>query len=157
MKPTLYILGLIALSSCKTTPKEIESLEDKIDRIHAEAITIDTHNDINTANFTDSINYTQRLDTQVNLPKMNEGGLDVSWLIVYTGQGELTNEGYKNAKINALDKFSAIQKLTKELAPEKIGLATTSKEVRSLVNAGKKSSYDWCRKRIPNRLRYRKF
>ena len=138
MKPTFFILGLIALGSCKNAPKETESLEDKIDRIHAEAITIDTHNDINTANFTDSINYTQRLDTQVNLPKMNEGGLDVSWLIVYTGQDELTEEGYKNAKLNALDKFSAIQKLTKELAPEKIGLATTSKEVRTLINSGKK-------------------
>ena len=86
MKPTLYILGLLAFNSCNQAPKETENLEAKIDRIHSEAITIDTHNDINTANFTDSINYTQRLDTQVNLPKMNEGGLDVSWLIVYTGQ-----------------------------------------------------------------------
>ena len=138
MKPTLYILGLLAFNSCNQAPKETESLEAKIDRIHSEAITIDTHNDINTANFTDSINYTQRLDTQVNLPKMNEGGLDVSWLIVYTGQGELTEVGYENAKTNALDKFSAIHKLTEEIAPEKIGLATTAAEVRSLINSGKK-------------------
>ncbi len=138
MKPTLYILGLLAFNSCNQAPKETENLEAKIDRIHSEAITIDTHNDINTANFTDSINYTQRLDTQVNLPKMNEGGLDVSWLIVYTGQGELTEAGYEKAKTNALDKFSAIHKLTEEIAPEKIGLATTSAEVRSLINSGKK-------------------
>jgi len=138
MKPTLYILGLLAFNSCNQAPKETESLEAKIDRIHSEAITIDTHNDINTANFTDSINYTQRLDTQVNLPKMNEGGLDVSWLIVYTGQGELTEVGYEKAKTNALDKFSAIHKLTEEIAPEKIGLATTAAEVRSLINSGKK-------------------
>jgi membrane dipeptidase len=138
MKPTLYILGLLAFNSCNQAPKETESLEAKIDRIHSEAITIDTHNDINTANFTDSINYTQRLDTQVNLPKMNEGGLDVSWLIVYTGQGELTEAGYEKAKTNALDKFSAIHKLTKEIAPKKIGLATTAAEVRSLINSGKK-------------------
>ena len=138
MKPTLYILGLLAFNSCNQAPKETESLEAKIDRIHSEAITIDTHNDINTANFTDSINYTQRLDTQVNLPKMNEGGLDVSWLIVYTGQGELTEAGYEKAKTNALDKFSAIHKLTEEIAPEKIGLATTAAEVRSLINSGKK-------------------
>ncbi|NQV62559.1 MAG: membrane dipeptidase [Cryomorphaceae bacterium] len=138
MKPTLYILGLLAFNSCNQAPKETESLEAEIDRIHSEAITIDTHNDINTANFTDSINYTQRLDTQVNLPKMNEGGLDVSWLIVYTGQGELTEAGYEKAKTNALDKFSAIHKLTEEIAPEKIGLATTAAEVRSLINSGKK-------------------
>ena len=26
-------------------------------------------------------------DTQVNLPKMEAGGLDVAWFVVYTGQG----------------------------------------------------------------------
>lgn len=53
-------------------------------RIHEQTITVDTHNDINVNNFTDIINCTQQLDTQINLPKMEEGGLDVSWLIVDT-------------------------------------------------------------------------
>ena len=35
-----------------------------------------------------------RLTTQVNLPKMKEGKLDVAFLIVYVGQGPLTPEGY---------------------------------------------------------------
>ena len=70
-----------------------EKLLKKARAIHEKAITIDTHNDINVTNFTPEINYTQRLSTQVNLPKMEEGGLDVSWLIVYTGQGELTPDG----------------------------------------------------------------
>ena len=46
-------------------------------------ITIDTHDDINVANFTDSLNYTMNTDTQVNLPKMITGGLDVVWFVVY--------------------------------------------------------------------------
>ena len=50
-------------------------------------ITMDTHDDINVENFTESLNYTMNTDTQVNLPKMIEGGLDVAWFIVYTGQG----------------------------------------------------------------------
>ena len=33
-------------------------------------ITIDTHDDINIINFTDSLNYSMNTDTQVNLPKM---------------------------------------------------------------------------------------
>ena len=37
--------------------------------------------------FTPACNYTMRLTTQVNLPKMKEGGLDVSFFIVYVGQG----------------------------------------------------------------------
>ena len=54
--------------------------------IHDRVITIDTHADINTGNFTETVNYTMNLDTQVNLVKMAAGGLDVAWFIVYTGQ-----------------------------------------------------------------------
>ncbi|WP_373058315.1 dipeptidase [Zunongwangia sp. H14] len=115
-----------------------EELIRKAKRIHEKVITIDTHNDINVENFTNEKNYTMNLDTQVNLPKMDEGGMDVSWLVVYTGQGELTEEGYKEAYANAMLKFIAIHKLVNELAPEKVRLATTSSEVRSLVDEGKK-------------------
>ena len=77
-------------------------------------------------------------DTQVNLPKMERGGLDVAWFIVYTGQGELTKEGYKKAADNAQAKFDAIHRLVKEYAPNKIGLAVSSKDVDSLRKTGKK-------------------
>nr|WP_227009162.1 dipeptidase [Christiangramia fulva] len=113
-------------------------LLEKAKRIHEKVITIDTHNDINVENFTEDKNYTMDLDTQVNLPKMIAGGMDVTWLIVYTGQGPLTEEGYKAAYENAISKFKAIHRLTEEIAPEKIGLATTSDEVRKLVAEGKK-------------------
>lgn len=106
--------------------------------IHERVITLDTHDDINTSNFTEETNYTQRLSSQVNLPKMVEGGLDVAWFIVYTGQGELTEEGYARAYENADDKFKAIHRLTEEIAPDKIGLALSSDDVRRLVAEGKK-------------------
>ena len=106
-------------------------------KIHAEVITLDTHNDINTANFTETVNYTQNLPTQVNLPKMRQGGLDVSWMIVYTAQGELNEEGYKKAYTNAIDKFDAIERLTKKIAPDQIELALTSKDVRRISKSGK--------------------
>ena len=41
-------------------------------------------------------------DTQLNLPKMIEGGLDVAWLVVYTAQGELNEKGYEAARDNAI-------------------------------------------------------
>lgn len=115
-----------------------EKLIAKAKKIHAEVITLDTHNDINTSNFTDKVNYTQDLNTQVNLPKMERGGMDVSWMIVYTGQGALTEDGYKAAMANAIDKFEAIHRLTEKIAPDKIGLALTSDDVRRLHKAGKK-------------------
>lgn len=126
------------MASCMNNENKDETLEDRARRIHNEVITLDTHNDFRVSNFTDSINYTQRLDTQVNLPKMEEGGLDVSWLIVYTGQGELSPEGYATARENAMAKFDAIHRLCEEYAPEQIELALTSDDVRRITSAGKK-------------------
>lgn len=114
------------------------ALVDKAKKIHESVITIDTHNDINVENFTDSINYTQDLSTQVNLPKMTSGGLDVSWLIVYTGQDSLTDEGYEKAMENAISKFNAIHRLCEELAPKQIELAYNSKDIRPIIESGKK-------------------
>lgn len=139
MKNYILVLMILAASSCGETYKKTElSLEERAKKIHEKVITIDTHDDINVKNFTDSVNYTQRLDTQVNLPKMNEGGLDVAWLIVYTGQDSLTDVGYEKAEANAISKFEAIHKLCEDIAPEKIELALTSSDVRRINAAGKK-------------------
>ena len=101
-------------------------------------ITIDTHIDINVENFTDSLNYTMNTDTQFNLPNMSEGGLDVAWLVVYTAQGELNEEGYKAAYNNAISKFDAIDRLVNKYAPDQIELALNSDDVRRILNKDKK-------------------
>lgn len=132
-----YLLVFFAAFATQAQTAD-EQLVEKARKIHDKVITIDTHNDINVNNFTAETNYTQDLDTQVNLPKMEEGGVDVTWLIVYTGQDELSPEGYKKAYETAMSKFEAIHRLTKEIAPSEIGLATTSQEVRDLVAQGKK-------------------
>ncbi|MBT8274069.1 MAG: dipeptidase [Bacteroidia bacterium] len=135
------LLFLILFSSCKdnsTGTMTEEELIAKAKDIHERVITLDTHCDINIQNFTDSINYTQDLDAQVTLPKMHEGGLDVPWFIVYTGQDSLTTEGYAKAYENALAKFAAIHKLVNEIAPDQIELATSSQEVRDIIAKGKK-------------------
>ena len=106
--------------------------------IHERVITLDTHDDINPDNFTRQKNYTQRLDTQVNLPKMVEGGLDASFFIVYVGQGPLTPEGYAGAYQQAVAKFEAVHHLTKEIAPGQIELALTAADVPRIAKAGKK-------------------
>lgn len=141
MKRLLSLLALIAvtmpISVFSQKAMTDEEIVAKAEKIHLEVITLDTHNDIDTRNFTGAVNYTQDLPTQVNLPKMRAGGLDVSWMIVYTGQGELTEEGYKRALENAWDKFDAIDRLTQKIAPDKIELARTSADVRRIVKSGK--------------------
>ncbi len=139
MKKLVIIFGAFLLFNCGETPQKNEmTLEERAKKIHDKVITIDTHDDINIKNFTDSLNYTQRLDTQVNLPKMKEGGLDVAWLIVYTGQDALTDAGYSKAADNAISKFEAIHRLCEIYAPDEIELALTSDDVRRIDKAGKK-------------------
>jgi membrane dipeptidase len=113
--------------------------------IHARVITLDTHNDIDPRNFTTSCNYTMRLTTQVNLPKMKEGGLDVSFFVVYVGQASpkefpdaLQRPGYERAYRAAIAKFDAIHRLTEEIAPKEIELALTPADVVRIAKSGKK-------------------
>ena len=101
-------------------------------------VTIDTHIDINVENFTDSLNYTMNTDTQFNLPNMMEGELDVAWLVVYTAQGELNEEGYKAAYDNAISKFDAIDRLVNVYAPDQVELALSSQDVSRILAEGKK-------------------
>ncbi|MEO6212435.1 MAG: dipeptidase [Vicinamibacterales bacterium] len=106
--------------------------------IHQRVIALDTHNDINPGNFGLSYNYTQDLGNQVNLPKMKKGGLDASFFIVYVGQGELTPDGYTDAYRQAVEKFEAIHRLTRQIAPDQIELALTADDVRRINAKGKK-------------------
>jgi len=139
MKKIFVLLSVLLYTNCVENPQQKEvAIQQRAQLIHLKTTTLDTHNDINVKNFTDSLNYSQNTDTQVNLPKMEAGALDVSWFIVYTKQGDLTQEGYKKAADNAQSKFDAIRRLTEIYAPTKIGLATSSKEVDSLRKISKK-------------------
>ena len=130
---------VLATTLAETTPAQ-ETEEELVARaqgIHDRIITLDTHIDFTTDNFTDDRNYTMDLPTQATLPKMEAGGLDVGWLIVYTRQGPLDEEGYAAAYANAIDKFDAIHRLVNEFAPGRIELALTSGDVRRIAASGK--------------------
>ena len=118
------LLILIIFTSCEANKSKI--------------ITIDTHDDINVLNFTDSLNYTMNTDSQVNLPNMIAGGLDVAWFVVYTAQGELDDDGYATAMDNAISKFDAIDRLVNKYAPDQIELALNSDDVKRINAKGKK-------------------
>ncbi|WP_051670645.1 dipeptidase [Bryobacter aggregatus] len=131
---TASSMGLLFQITARTSPAQASdaALLTKAKGIHSRVLKLDTHNDIDTANFTPDCNYTMRLTTQVNLPKMIEGGMDVSFMIAYVGQGPLTPDGYANAYRQAVDKFDAVHRLTEKIAPDKIGLALTPADVLAL-------------------------
>ena len=145
MKIFKVIVFALLVASCNNKQEPTNNLMNysdeilkKAQAIHDRVLVLDTHVDISVTNFTVDKNYTEDLGNQVNLPTMEAGGLDVAWFIVYTGQGALTPEGYDKAYENAISKFDAIHRLTKEIAPERIGLAVSSAEAKELHASGKK-------------------
>lgn len=135
--PILALALLLASACASEGPETEEQMIERARGIHERVITLDTHDDINVSNFTEERNYTMDLPTQVNIPKMREGGLDVAWLVVYTGQGDLDDAGYEAAYENAMSKFNAIHWLAEEKAPDQIEIAYTSDDVRRIVGEGK--------------------
>lgn len=135
LKQTFSRIGLALLLPAVGTSLAQDNdaaLTAKAKLIHSHVLKLDTHNDIDPSNFTPDCNYKMRLTTQVNLPKMVEGGMDVSFMIVYVGQGPLTAEGYDNAYRQAIAKFDAVHRLTETIAPDNIGLALTPADVLAL-------------------------
>lgn len=137
------LTSALVLTACDPAgpPAGEETEEQLVERargIHDRVITLDTHDDISPANFTAERNYTEDLGNQVNLPKMEAGGLDAAFFVVYVGQGELNAEGYAAATASALGHFEAIHRLTEEIAPDRIELALNSDDVRRIAASGKK-------------------
>jgi membrane dipeptidase len=148
MPTPLNLTAIVATAIAATAaiPVAAQQADDALVRkaraIHEKVIALDTHDDISPRNFTWSLNYTQDLDTQVNLPKMKQGGLDASFFIVYVGQASGADAfepaGYEAAYESAIEKFEAIHRLTKVLAPDQIELALTAADVRRINAKGKK-------------------
>jgi membrane dipeptidase len=139
------VIAAIVTLAVVAVPSAQQDLVARARAIHDRIIALDTHNDINPRTFTADCNYTMRLTTQVNLPKMKEGGLDVSFFIVYVGQTDpkasadaFQPAGYERAYRAAVEKFDAIHRLTEQIAPREIELALTPADVLRIAKTGKK-------------------
>ncbi|MEZ6038273.1 MAG: dipeptidase [Planctomycetota bacterium] len=140
----LVFLFAAACSSLPDDPIE------RADVIHARALTLDTHKDIDDLlapeqlpedpatreQFRLRYDPTVRGEQQVDFPKMREGGYDCAFFIVYVGQGQLNPPGYHRALQAANRKFDAIERMCR-LYPETIGLARTPDDVERLHDEGK--------------------
>jgi membrane dipeptidase len=137
----LLIAAPAAACGAAQQPRTDAEIEAAAREIHDRVITMDTHVDINPSNFEPGArNYATGLDnTQVDLPKMEQGGLDAVWFSIYQGQQQdFTAEGYARAHATAMAKIEAVRRLTDELAPDRIGLALTAADVRRIAGEGRK-------------------
>jgi len=133
------ILSLGAFTPIGAQQANDPALVARARAIHDRVIALDTHVDINPSQFTTAHpNYTDRLNTQVNLPKMQEGGLDAVFFSIYVGQGPLTAEGYQRAYDADMEKFAAVHRLAEQLAPDKIEIAYRADDVAKIAAKGKK-------------------
>jgi membrane dipeptidase len=149
--PLIYVF-VIAMSGAGTysstlaqSPPDEDALLKKARAIHEKVIVLDTHIDFAPANLVGEQNYTQRLETQFNLPNMIDGGLDALFFSIYVGQTrEAQNPdafkpaGYERAYKLAVEKFDAVRRFTREIAQDKIELALTPADVRRISATGKK-------------------
>jgi membrane dipeptidase len=136
----LAAASFFAAAPLAAQPLADATLEARARAIHERVLTLDTHVDIAPANFqAGAENYATRLPrTQVDLAKMEAGGLDAAFLVVYVGQGPLTDSGYTRAHAQAMEKFAAIHRLTDTLATSKVGLALTAADARRIYASGRK-------------------
>jgi membrane dipeptidase len=132
--------ALVLLAAGLASPASAQDDSDLIERarrIHEAVITIDTHDDIPGNYATPEMNPCTGTRMQVDIPKMREGGLDVAFLIVYVGQTPRTPENYERAQQQAMQKFEAIHRLTKELCPDRIELAMSADDVERVHRSGR--------------------
>ncbi|MGV3710260.1 MAG: dipeptidase [Gemmatimonas sp.] len=126
------------------TQADTAAFEKKVADIHKRVMTMDTHVDISPTNFrTDSLNYASRLPrTQVDLVKMEEGGLDAIFMAVYVGQpannAQQDSAGYARAHAQAIEKFESIQRFADVIAPTKVGYAKSAADARRIYASGRK-------------------
>ena len=99
-------------------------------------LTLDTHVDIPLDYMRDP-RFDVGTDTglQVDLGKMERGGLDAAFFVIYVEQGALTAEGYAKAMATAERKYSAIEMMV-ERYPDRIRLATSPGDVVANHDAG---------------------
>ena len=104
--------------------------------LHDRLITFDAEMDIPYEFMTGPNDVGQETAMQVDLPKMERGGLDGALFVSWVSQGERTPSAYAKAKADADIKLKAIEAMVAKY-PERIGLAKSADEAEQLVADGK--------------------
>lgn len=131
----LLPLSLLALTACATTPA-IDPAS-----LHQRLLILDTHLDTPTHMARPGWDFGARHSfvsdrSQVDIPRMVEGGLDGGFFVIYTPQGELTPAGYARALADATARAEVIR-ATIARHGDRIALATTAADAERLNAAGK--------------------
>jgi membrane dipeptidase len=137
------LLGSAALAAASSTSWAADAPISKVDRaLHDKVLTLDTHLDTPEHFARKGWSMVERHDvkvdgTQVDLPRMEAGGLDGGFFVIYTTQGALTAEGYRGARDFALERATEIREMV-AAHPDRFELAYTAADAERINKAGKK-------------------
>ncbi len=113
--------------------------------LHERLIVMDSHLDTPALLERPGFDITERHDpildySQVDLPRMIEGGLDGGFWVIYTPQGPLTPAGYASARDSALLRAVAIQRML-AAHPDHFAQATRAADAERIHAEGKRIVY----------------
>ncbi|NCP11184.1 MAG: membrane dipeptidase [Sphingomonadales bacterium] len=151
IRSAMLLASALALSSCAAAsepvagvpPTDAVAAEDRA--LHDRLLVLDSHLDSPMHFGRVGWDITQRHSeagdgTQLDLPRMVEGGLDGGFFVVYMPQGELTRDGYATSFADALRRTAAIHQTVARHA-DAMMLATTSDDARAAQAAGKRAVF----------------
>jgi membrane dipeptidase len=146
MKRFPYILPALFLASCGAEVDKSRIDETVAPRdIHERVLVMDSHLDtpanLSKPGFDILADNPSRLgQVQVDLPKMQRGGLDGGFWVIYTAQGPLDEASYEAAKQAALTRSDDIIAMV-EAHPDQFELAYTADDAERIAAAGKRIVY----------------
>lgn len=127
MLTTIMTTALITLAAA--TAVENRALHDEI-------FTVDTHVDILRIEEAKDKDYLTLPDVQVDIVKMENGGLDAVFFILFSAQGDLNPAGHEAAKQEALARHATIRRLL-DRHPDRIELARSVDDANRIHDSGK--------------------
>ena len=122
-----------------------QNIEQKAAKIHNNIFTIDSHTDTPLMFFNSDFDIGIKHDGhkgegKIDIPRMEEGGLDAVFFAVFIGQGERDSLGHEKAFEKAEQIFEATYAAVNKY-PEKAAIATSPDQGYQLEKQGKRAIY----------------
>lgn len=135
------LLALLPL----TAQAEAPVVTKKAYQLHQKLLTLDSHLDTPASLDLPGWSIEEGHDvhgdyTQVDLPRMKQGGLDGGFWAIYTGQGPVTIEGFRKARDFAILRGLSIRNMV-AADPANFALALEAKDAAPIAAAGKRVVY----------------
>jgi membrane dipeptidase len=139
----------LAVSACspaeKTAPVSAPAdaqIDTQMDAqtIHKQALVLDSHIDLELELIADDMDPWSSGESRANLDTMEAGDMDGAFLILFSPQGDITDEGIAKARSIVETRYTAISRLT-EKHSDRIERALTSEDARRIHKAGKRIAF----------------